>query len=300
MAAPSTPRAVSAEALDRLRPLIQPGRYRPDFLDPPSTGQRDTIEDGLRALADTPREQVMAELCDALGTTRPDLLSAPESFQRQCAAAIQHVWRAILAAEWPALKLVVDSDLLHRGAVLTQGGVVQLLDGLHENVHLHQDTVEVQHAMDIDVDCRRGPLLVPTVFITDRVQCVTADHWPPTIYYPATGAWWLWDPPPAPSAIGPLLGTRRAQILASLVVPRTTAGVAETVKTAPSTASEHLTVLRDAGLVARRRHGRQVVHTRTHLGDSLIEGSEVNLRPMCRPPSPGAQPGATGELRNSQ
>jgi len=56
----------------------------------------------------------------------------------------------------------------------------------------------------------------------------------------------------------------------SLVVPRTTGGVAETVKIAPATASQHLTVLREAGLVARRRLGRQVVYTRTTLGDALV------------------------------
>lgn len=277
--------AVSAEALNILRPLIPPSRYRPDFLDPPPTGQRDTIDDGLRALAQTPPAQVVAELRDAIGSSRPDLRNAPHAVQRDCAAAIRHVWRAVLATEWPALKIVLEGDLLHRGAVLTQGGLIQLFEGLHDDVHLQQNRVEVRHAMDIDVDCHRGLLLVPTVFITDRVQCVTADHWPPTIYYPATGAWWLWDPPPTPSAIAPLLGTRRAQILASLVVPRTTAGVAETVKTALSTASEHLTVLRNAGLVTRRRHGRQVVHTRTPLGDSLIDsGSRETSTPTPTTP----------------
>jgi len=263
-------RTISAQALDTLRPLIPPGGYRPDFLDPPPRGQRDTIEDGLRALLQTPVEQVTAELRDGLGPTRAGRLDSPARLQRECAAAVRHVWDTVLATEWPALKLVVESDLLHRGAVLTQGGLSQLLGELHKDVQLRDNSVEVRHAMDIEVDCHRGLLLVPTVFITDRVQCVTADHWPPTIYYPATGAWWLWDPPAPPSVIGPLLGTRRAQILVSLVVPRTTGGVAETVKIAPATASEHLTVLREAGLVARRRLGRQVVYTRTTLGDALV------------------------------
>lgn len=268
--------SISTQYLDTLRPLIPAGGYRPDFLDPPPKGQHDTIDDGLLGVVTTPVEQVTAELRDALGSIgRGSVTDSPERLRRDCAAAIRHVWDTVLVPEWPSLKLVLDSDLLHRGAVLTQGGLGQMLSELHDDVQLHGNTVEVRHRMDIEVTCDQGLLLVPTVFITDRVQCVTADHWSPTIYYPAAGAWWLWDLPAPPRAIGSLLGARRAQILVSLVVPRTTRGVAETVKIAPSTASEHISVLHEAGLVTRRRPGRQVVYTRTSLGDALIEGAKT-------------------------
>jgi len=39
----------------------------------------------------------------------------------------------------------------------------------------------------------------------------------------------------------------------------------------PATASEHLTVLREGGLVSSRRLGRRMVHTRSALGEALLE-----------------------------
>ncbi len=268
-------RPIAAAETTILWPLMRPGHYRPDFLDPPLGGADHTFYDGLRALLATPISQVQAELHDSLdgsaSAAAKELLADPERTRDACAAALQRLWDGVLASEWAALRLVLATDLLHRGQTLTRGGVAGMIGQLHSGVALNGSTVEVAAPVDIDVDCDEGLLLVPTIFITDRVQCVTADHWPATLYYPAHGVWALWQRPAASDVLASLLGARRAQALVSLEVPRSTRGVAEVVGIAPATASEHLTVLRGAGLATRRRLGRQVVHTRTTLGDALVQ-----------------------------
>ncbi len=44
------------------------------------------------------------------------------------------------------------------------------------------------------------------------------------------------------------------------------------LKLSPSTVSEHLTALRETGLLDRRRIGHQVRYSRTPLGDALAAG----------------------------
>lgn len=73
--------------------------------------------------------------------------------------------------------------------------------------------------------------------------------------------------------VAQLIGASRAQLLDSLDDPMTTTELAAALRLAPSTASRHTSVLREAGLVASRRRGSSVVHTRTPLGEALLNGS---------------------------
>ncbi|MFJ9539222.1 ArsR family transcriptional regulator [Streptomyces sp. NPDC101225] len=51
----------------------------------------------------------------------------------------------------------------------------------------------------------------------------------------------------------------------------TTTALAAALRLAPSTASRHAAVLREAGLVATRRAGNRVLHHRTILGRALLD-----------------------------
>ncbi|WP_076972518.1 helix-turn-helix domain-containing protein [Streptomyces sp. M1013] len=62
-------------------------------------------------------------------------------------------------------------------------------------------------------------------------------------------------------------------------------GPGPALRLAPSTASRHAAVLREAGLVATRREGNRVLHRRTGLGSALLEGQQVG--------TPGSQASAT-------
>jgi DNA-binding transcriptional ArsR family regulator len=67
-----------------------------------------------------------------------------------------------------------------------------------------------------------------------------------------------------------LVGSARTRILLVLGEPRTTTQVAGQLGIAASTASEHLTVLANADLLARRRRGREVLYQLSDRGQQLL------------------------------
>ncbi|WP_326819103.1 ArsR/SmtB family transcription factor [Streptomyces sp. NBC_01762] len=62
----------------------------------------------------------------------------------------------------------------------------------------------------------------------------------------------------------------RASVLRQLGGPLTTAGIADRLGLAPSTVSEHLSVLADADVVTRHRVGRSVYYQLTDTGRALL------------------------------
>jgi DNA-binding transcriptional ArsR family regulator len=87
------------------------------------------------------------------------------------------------------------------------------------------------------------------------------------------GAARLWDPATHSPAITRLLGAGRAFVLAETHIPSTTGSLARRVNLAPATVSQHLTVLRDAGLVTAQRRGREVLYRQTPLAAALLRSS---------------------------
>jgi DNA-binding transcriptional ArsR family regulator len=92
------------------------------------------------------------------------------------------------------------------------------------------------------------------------------------VRYPVRGAGVLWDPVPTatPDAIARLLGNRRAQLLVLLRAPHTTAELARRLHVTPSAISQHLSALRDAGLISSEHLGRQHLHMTSQLGQQLL------------------------------
>ncbi|MEV6638416.1 helix-turn-helix domain-containing protein [Actinoplanes sp. NPDC051470] len=66
-----------------------------------------------------------------------------------------------------------------------------------------------------------------------------------------------------------LIGANRAQLLHSLERPRSTTQLTAISGLPMGAVGNHLKVMLDAGLVDRRRAGREVLYWRTALGDSL-------------------------------
>ncbi|MGW9629687.1 ArsR/SmtB family transcription factor [Agromyces sp. NPDC055520] len=90
--------------------------------------------------------------------------------------------------------------------------------------------------------------------------------------YPAQGVTETWakDPVAASRSLGALVGPARAEILLAAHDPRTTTQAAADSGLALSTASHHLRVLRESGLIASVRSGARVMHVRTPLGEALV------------------------------
>lgn len=260
--------------LSALTVFMADGAYRPDFLDPSPMSSEPTVDDGVAALLATPIDQVHAELIDATAghddEVRRRLLDDPEKARSEAGAAVRRLWKAAVEPEWPSMRQALRAEMLDRAVQVNREGLRAVIPRLHPSATSDGDTITVESPVDVEADCPDGLILVPSLFITDRVQCTTSDHWSPAICYPATGRY-LWSVPVTPRSLDRLLGATRSRILAALTTPLQTTVVANLVSVTTPTASEHLTILRDAGLIDSSRAGRTVTHELTAAGRALLD-----------------------------
>ncbi|MER6853805.1 DUF5937 family protein [Streptomyces flaveolus] len=259
--------------LRALTVFMADGAYRPDFLDPSPMSSEPTFEEGLTALLAAPTDQTYAELVDATtghgADLRRRLLDDPDRARSEAADVLRRLWKAVVEPEWPSMRQALRAEMLDRALQVNREGLRAVLPRLHPSAACDGDTITVEKTVDIDVDCPEGLILVPSLFITDRTQCTTSDHWTPAIYYPASGRY-LWSAPATARSLDRLLGVTRSRILAALATPLQTTVVARLVNVTPPTASEHLAILRDAGLIDSSRSGRTATHELTAAGRALL------------------------------
>jgi DNA-binding transcriptional ArsR family regulator len=250
----------------------------PDFLTPPPRSPAPRFRDQLDQVRATPPEQVTEDLrrCrrtllgNALGVV-DKMLTDPAAARDRFADQMQAAWERLVAPFWPSIQAVLDADVAHRSRQLTGQGLRPMLEGIDARISWSDGTVVVCDGMDIRVELRgRGLLLMPSAYIWPAVAAVVDEPWQPTIVYPARGIADLWQQAaPPPDALARLLGRTRALLLVRLDRPASTATLAARHGLSPSGTSKHLTVMRDAGLVAGARHGHEIRYARTRLGTEL-------------------------------
>jgi DNA-binding transcriptional ArsR family regulator len=265
-----------------LAPLlaVQPRHgYTPDFLAPPPPGPLVTIDQELDRVRSTPAARAAAELGRAL-SERDDpppaalraLLADPAAAPWRLAELLERCWRALLAPYWERIRDLLDADIGFRARRLADGGLQRLFADLDPSVRFDGDTLRVGGRVEGHRDLAgEGLVLMPSAFVWPGVVLVLDPPWQPTLIYPARGIAGLWQAPAAtpPAALGRLLGRTRAKLLLALAEPASTAALARRLGHSPSGVSEHLSALRDAGLLTRRRVRHQVVYERTPLGIAL-------------------------------
>jgi DNA-binding transcriptional ArsR family regulator len=270
--------AVAALRLDLLRALLTSQRYIPDFLTPSPDRMDTRFADELARIRATP-DAVVREQLDQLATEAP--LSKPlhamyENPERQLgrlAAEVQAYWRVAIEPIWWRLAGLLDAEVGYRADQLTSGGIVRLLGNLHPEMEYAEDTLRIlwprwQSQSRLD---GAGVVLVPCVFAWPSLVVDTNPH-SPTLVYSPRGVGQVWDGSarmPGPP-LGDLLGRSRATLLAHLDLPLSTTQVARDLRLSTASVSEHLSVLRRAGLVTARRSGRSVLYQRTLLGTDLL------------------------------
>ncbi|MDT0319339.1 DUF5937 family protein [Streptomyces millisiae] len=279
-----------AAAVARELPIAELGRalsgatYVTDFLGPPPEGPETTVEAQLAAIRATPPEQVAAELAmvDAdLGGLPADPVVARDLLADQMELA----WTRLVAPHWERIREVLAADIEFRSRELARGGLAAAVAALHERVRLAGDALVVGKPtrMRADLD-ERGLLLVPSTFSWPRIGAIVAPPWQPALVYPARGVGGLWPrsraaEPAAEHRLAAVVGRAKARLLLALAEPASTTTLARRLGLAPGTVSEHLTALRELGLLTARRAGRVVLYRRTPLGDALAEA------PRCANPA---------------
>ncbi len=251
--------------------------YTPDFVDPPPRSSLEELEDELEAMLTTPPERVRLELRRAYaGRAIPavldPLLRDPARELPALADLFRAYWDRALAPHWPRIRALLEGDVLYRARQLADGGAAALFADIHPEVSFADGRLRIDMPYEATADLGgRGLLFVPSAFTWPRPAASVEPPWQPFVVYPARGIGALWEPEHAapPEALAALLGARRAMVLTALHAPRSTTELARALDLSPGSVSQHLTVLREAGLVHGHRVGRAVLYVRSEKGESL-------------------------------
>ncbi|WP_433696812.1 ArsR/SmtB family transcription factor [Nocardiopsis sp. CA-288880] len=275
---------VPSESLRDVLPLVPPRGYSPDFLTP--AGVIGHMEEGIDVLAGTPRSRLRGDL-EVLGRDRKlpgwssDLASGGTGALRRLTGALRDHHDRALAPHWDSVRRHVHADRALRARTLLQGGVDSLLSGLSPVLDWQSPVLEMRSLLtdrDLYLD-GRGLRLIPSFFCWRAPILLRDPSLPPVLVYPvdhdAVEADWLFGGRGrrGDEALGNLLGRTRAEVLCTVARHgHSTTQVARQVGVSMATASQHLSVLRENGLVATHRLGSSSHHTVTPLGRGLCGG----------------------------
>ncbi|WP_203580044.1 ArsR/SmtB family transcription factor [Microbacterium hibisci] len=272
--------AIARADFEVLALLIREDGYFPDFLTTTPTWELtpEAEAERLRDIDDARFEVDMTKVLVRSEGSRRDavqrMLDHPDRARAMIADAWLSVWQTGVAPVWSQLERLLRADIAVRSRRIAESGIGAMIQTLHDRVEWSDGAVRVTMRIWSEVvDCRgSGLVLVPSVMGSTGCFVLTEPPAQPTLFYPAQGvtATWARDSADVMTALAALLGPARARILLEAHEPRTTSQVAGDTGIAVSTASHHLTVLADAGLLASTRQGARVLHRRTPLGEAMV------------------------------
>jgi predicted transcriptional regulator len=266
-----------------LTALIPPGCQGVDLC--MLTGVAATMEQGVQALMAMPAEHVLTEMefidrMHGLPASAWAVAEAGGPARRQLATATQAAYRALVEPYWPRIHACLHTEQVSRDKIMASGGPGRLLASLQDRwIRWRPPVLEVLVPFHDEVHLGgRGLVLVPSVFVGEM----------PSLHYnpndPAAPPWLvlppaddrvdrrrLWDEPrPRGAALAALVGRNRAAVLSAIAHGCTTTELAGRVGISLAAASQHASVLRNAGLITTRRQGSAVLHVLTPLGAELL------------------------------
>ncbi|MCG5468626.1 winged helix-turn-helix domain-containing protein [Micromonospora sp. LAH09] len=273
----------ASEQLRLLFALNPPRGYFPDFLTPYDSV--DGFEAGLDALRRTPIELLHRDLSVLAAETQ--LPSSAAALARGEVAVLHHLaesmeqYRSLaISPYWSRIQAAVAADRARRARALLDGGVEGLLTSLRPAMRWEDGVLEVRHyphSREMHLD-GRGLLLVPSFFCASTPVALLDPALPPVLVYPVDRLGGLAPadriaaaPSDAPrDSLAALLGRTRAAVLQATDDGCTTGEVARQLNISPAAASQHATVLRNAGLLVSHRERNSVLHTLTPLGRAML------------------------------
>jgi len=260
---------------------LVPADWHPTVALAPIVGERPLFDEELEAvLAFSPRplQAFLATLDSPALTARwlPMLPDGASSERRLARDLLSDYHRRCIAESWPAVRVQLEADVAYRTGVRAEQGTGVVLATLHPAVHWNDPVLEVgvpgrSRSMDLG-GC--GLVLVPSVFAWPDPIVLLDGNGQPVLLYPARDQLALWNPPAHDrDVLAVLLGGTRAAVLLAAAGGDSTSHLAQRLDVSVASASQHLTALRNAGLVASTRRGRAVHHDLTPLGVQLLLAS---------------------------
>ena len=261
-----------------LAPLVPTRGYFPDFLTP-AEGLLG-MDEALSALRETPAARLHDEL-SRLSVARPLppwIRAMAEGETRplgRLAGTLQRYYEVAVAPHWPRVQSRIEADRAARGRSLLDGGADRLLSSLPPMMRWRAPVLEADYPVDRDLHLGgRGLLLLPSYFCRRTPVTFHNPDLTPVLVYPVEHHPARLAPPPSlQRSLGRLVGQTRSAILHGVGVGCTTSELARRVDVSLASASQHATVLREAGLLVTLRQGNAVLHTLTPLGAALLRGT---------------------------
>jgi DNA-binding transcriptional ArsR family regulator len=207
----------------------------------------------------------------------PDFRSLLEKEQyADLNSTLERYHAEVIEPTWPAISAAVSMDRTRRTRSLLENGLEGLLGTLTPMFRWRAPVLELDRPLvhDLHLD-GRGLVLVPSYFCSRRPIVVARPGQPAVLIHPIG--------PEArvlikteriqdrrPQGIDALMGSTRAAVLQALSDGCTTTELAERVGVSTASASEHATILREAGLISTQRRGPSVLHMVTELGSAVL------------------------------
>jgi DNA-binding transcriptional ArsR family regulator len=262
------------QVIGMVRHLVPKVGYFPDFLTPTEAG--DGLPAGLDAIRGTPRQRLFRDISYA-GRTRPmgtwtrRLAGGDGGVLDDLVRALELVHGAIVRPAWADVETVVGAERSLRGKTLLDNGIEAMLDSLRPVLRWDRPVLSADYPCPLDIHLDgRGLLLIPSYFCWGKPVALVDPALPPVLVYPVEHpSTWL---PDGHAALQALLGRTRAAVLAALTSPSTCTELSTRLDISTASASEHVSVLRNAGLVVSRRLGRTVLHVLTPLAEAVLDG----------------------------
>jgi DNA-binding transcriptional ArsR family regulator len=275
-------RARLPSGLAPLLQLVPATGWIPDFLTPARLDCADEFE----AMSSTPQRRIAEDLARVDSAhrlpswTRSLADGSPEALEA-VKDAIRAYQTAAIAPHAQQIEAMVDAERMRLVRIMADGGADALLAAVHPAIRWTSPVLHVPSDDDRDLYLEgRGLAVCPRYFCGPQPRALINDTDLPVVVYavpfnplhpnplatPTTA-------PDSPSSLSTLLGRTRAAVLTAITDRPgfSTSQLAERVNISVASASEHASVLRDAGLIASQRIRQTVVHMPTALAAQLLD-----------------------------
>jgi DNA-binding transcriptional ArsR family regulator len=224
----------------------------------------------LAEVAATPAETLRADLRETMGGTLPGSLGAAD-LPEQAAHVMDWIWTHTVATDWPRRERLLRADIVARTGQLARHGWAAVLRDLGQGREWAGGGQLRINRYDRPTRVISGDAGLSFIPVTANASWVGwTEPLRYAVYYPVTGRLAPGDAT-RHGGLDRLVGANRAALLRLLGQPLGTTHLAASCGLPVGAVGNHLRVLLDAGIVARRRSGRHVLYWRTPLGEALID-----------------------------
>lgn len=288
---------LSPDVRDVARFLVTPSARLVDLFT--LVGPADDYAEGVDRLCRVPAGPLRDEfaLAPTVAAVRSgwinDFAHGDHTVRQRLTTALADYHALAVAPYWSRIRAVLDNERTVRTDVMVTYGLDAMLASLAPTLRWKAPVLEVHSSPRVQTHKDpaptttefhlqgRGLLLVPSLFVDadDPVLCTPWNDDPALLIYPvdldASAALRLWGRTneTGDRALAGLLGATRAAALRVIADGCTTTGLAQRLGISPGGASQHATILREAGLVVSHRHRNTVRYTLTGLGIDLLNAT---------------------------